>query len=243
MSKYQLDLLVPSYMTDNGKRLRPSAFLELAQEVAYLGADQLGFGYDVLAEHNVAWVLSRMHVHYDKAPVWKDRLVLNTWHKGQNRLFFDRDFHLVDQNGESMVRGTSSWLIINTETRRLARNETVETLFGEGPQDTDNAIGEPCPKITFPKGVEPEKVAEHRVAYSDVDMIGHANNTRYLDWAMDCIEDEITYGRTIKDAYLNYNKEATPGEVVEIYRYRDGDSWYFEGRFNGTSIFTALICF
>ena len=57
--KFRQDISIPCYQTDVNLKLRPAAFMDLAQEIAYWAAQELGFGYDTLHIHHTAWVLSR----------------------------------------------------------------------------------------------------------------------------------------------------------------------------------------
>ena len=43
------DIRIACYMTDRHARLRPTAFLDIAQNIAVQGADNLKFGDDELA--------------------------------------------------------------------------------------------------------------------------------------------------------------------------------------------------
>ena len=74
MIKYIEKITVPCYDTDAAWRLKPSSFMNLAQEAAGRHAVYLGFGYDDLIKTNTAWILSRVHVVFDDAP--KGRILL-----------------------------------------------------------------------------------------------------------------------------------------------------------------------
>ena len=235
------DLCIPCYQTDSRTVLTPAAFMDLAQEIAYWAAQRLGFGYDTLHVHHTAWVLSRMHIHLENPPRWRDEVKLYTWHKGANGLFYLRDFDLQDQAGNHLVKATSSWVVINEETRRLVRPEDLSSLL-ETMEKVDDAIAEPAPKLVLPRDAEPELAGQHTVAYSDIDIVGHTNNVRYIVWAMDCIPaDEAAH--PVKDVFINFNKETTLGEDVSLYRLKVGSSWFIEGRSGAKSCFVAQIDF
>ncbi|MBO7248093.1 MAG: hypothetical protein J6V02_07100, partial [Bacteroidaceae bacterium] len=163
-----------------------------AQEMAYHAAGIFNFGYEDLQKQGTVWVLSRMHVHFHKMPMWQDNVNMTTWHKGLEGLYFLRDFRMDDKDGNPVVAATSSWVVINKETRRFVRSDELESMFDESAICKDNAIATPAPKVMMPRGIEPEKVGEHIVSYSDVDFIGHTNNARYIVWAMDVVGYEIT---------------------------------------------------
>ena len=244
--KFCQDICVPCYHTDASFFLKPAAFMDMAQEIAYWAAHELGFGYDDLHVHHTAWVLSRMHFHFGNPPRWRDDVTLYTWHKGADGLFYLRDFYLQDAGGNRLVTCTSSWVVIDEQTRRLVRPDELQDLLSVG-RDLDDAIAERAPKVTMPRGAEPELAGEHEVVYSDVDIIGHTNNARYMVWAMDCLDYGTASARRVRDVYINFNKETVPGNVVQLYRLEAEEEGapvcYVEGRVGGKAAFCVKMVF
>lgn len=244
MIKYIEKITVPCYDTDASWLLKPASFMNLAQEAAGRHAVYLGFGYDDLIVSNTAWILSRVHVEFIDTPKWREDITLTTWHKGLNRLFFLRDFVLTDVQGKERVKATTSWLVLNLETRRLVRDPK---LIEEGTVCTENAIETPADKVQMPKEVEPEFVMEHKVAYSDIDTNGHTNNAMYMHWAMDAVDYDIASTRPVKEFTINFNHETKAGEVVKLYKAvvekEDGRHVFVEGRLAEASSFIVEIVF
>ena len=244
MIRYSQDYLIPCYDTDASRRLKPVSFMNLAQEAATSHADLLGFGYDELIKSHTAWILSRMHVIFVDPPLWREKVSLKTWHKGLNGLFFLRDFQITDSEDRLRVKATTSWLVLDLESRRLVRDPELMDADGIC---TDNAVETPCDKVRIPRDVDAEHVMDHTVSYSDVDMNEHANNAMYMHWAMDCIDYELTSSRPVKEMKINFNHETRPGDCVSLYRsvVRRNDSivCYVEGKVGETSAFCTEIIF
>lgn len=244
MLKYTEEHTIACYDTDAAWRLKPASFMNLAQEAAGRHAVYLGFGYDDLIASNTAWILSRVHVEFTDTPLWRDKITLTTWHKGLDRLFFLRDFILTDDSGNPKVKATTSWLVMNLETRRLVRDPK---LVEEGTTCTENVIETPADKVQMPKDIEAEFVSGHKVAYSDVDTNGHANNAMYMQWAMDAVDYGIASSRAVKSFTINFNHEIKPMETVSLYRTvvetADGLHVFVEGRLGETSAFCTEIIF
>lgn len=245
--KYCQDMRIPCYDTDAAFCLKPAAFMDMAQEIAYWAAQALGFGYDDLQRHQTAWVLSRMHIRFGQLPKWRDSVVLKTWHKGADGLFFLRDFHLQTPEGGSLVRATSSWLVMDVQSRRLVRGGDVLQLVDADTRVAEDAIAEPAPKLVIPKDLPLEEKGSRTVSYSDVDIIGHTNNARYIVWAFDCLDYELVSGIRARDVYINFNKETRTGETVQLTvaaAEEDGRPVrYVEGLSGGKSAFVAKILF
>ena len=232
------DILVKCYEVDSAQRLKPTAFMDMAQEMAYQAAAAMKFGYDELIVKNMAWVLSRMRFRFLKAPVWGEEVEIRTWHRGAFGPFFVRDFEVLDKEGRRMIEATSSWVIIDVDSRRMARPE--EVLPKEDTSCPDFAIESPAGKVMMPRGVEPELVTTHKVAYSDIDLVGHTNNARYVAWALDCLE----YGESgiqVEEVEIVFHHEARPGEEISLYRAQK-DGWTFvEGRREDVQVFCVRI--
>ena len=243
MQKYIQEYTIPCYDTDASGRLKPASFMNLAQEAAGQHAVYLGFGYDDLIATNTAWILSRVHIRFVDTPMWKDDVVLSTWHKGLNRLFFVRDFRLTDKEGRTRLEATTSWLVMNLETRRLVRDPQLR----EGSECLEDVIATPAGKVQMPKDVEPQLMFEHLVAYSDIDVNGHANNAMYMQWAMDAVDYDIASTRPVKEVTINFNHETKAGDVVALYKSiiktEDGRRVYVEGKVGDTSAFCVEIIF
>ena len=247
-NKFYQDITVPCYDVDRSRYLKPASFMDMAQEIAHWAAELLGAGFDTLAEKGTAWVLSRMHFHFERTPLWREDVRLWTWHKGFDGLFFLRDFLLVDGAETPLVAGTSSWLIIDTAARRLLRNPAENALLDCSTAGDGHAIAEPAPKVQIPAGVTKEPAGVHTVAYSDVDFLGHTNNARYMVWAMDCLDPETIAGRCPRDVYINFNKETRPGDTVSLVRCctpcpDGGQSCYVEGLVEGRQAFIVQLVY
>lgn len=244
MIKYTEKHIVPCYDTDASWRLKPTSFMNMAQEAAGRHAVYLGFGYDDLIVSNTAWILSRVHVEFVDTPKWREELTLHTWHKGLNRLFFLRDFLVTDNEGKTRVKATTSWLVLNLETRRLVRDPK---LLEEGTVCTENVIETPADKVQMPKDAVPELVRRHTVSYSDIDTNGHTNNAMYMQWAMNSVDYETASSRPVKEFTINFNHETKAGDVVDIYRAsaekEDGLHVYVEGKLGDVSSFVVDILF
>lgn len=244
MLKYTQKITIPCYDADASWRLKPTSFMNYAQEAAGNHAVHLGFGYDDLIASNTAWILSRVHVEFPDAPRWREDVTLNTWHKGLDRLFFLRDFVITDNEGKERVKATTSWLVLNLETRRLVRDPK---LIEDGTVCTENVIETPADKVQMPKDVEAEHVMDHAVAYSDVDMNAHANNAMYMQWAMDAVDYAIASTRPVKEFTINFNHETKFGDVVSIYKARveqeDGLHVFVEGKVGDQSAYCVEIVF
>ena len=237
---------VESSDADVSSHLRPSAFLLMAQSIA---VEQVGFLNPVasqaeLVKHNLAWVVSRARYVFKRMPGLDENFVLSSWHKRQDNLYYIRDYRMETPEGEELITGTSSWVILNLASRSVEAHWSGMT---EGDEVHDDAIEAAAPRIRMPRGVEPELAGEHVVRYSDVDINSHANNTKYVDWAMDVLDYELTSQKRVRELFINYNHEVRPGETVQLYKVcveqENGLCCYVEGKVNGVSSFVIELVY
>lgn len=246
--KHVMDLTVPCYMTDSRYRLKPSAFMTLAQEMAMNSAEILGFGHDELfPKYHLGWILSRFHFKFLKPVLWRDAVRICTWHKGVQGIFFVRDFEIVDESGEVAVLGTSSWVILNLDSRSLVRMQDLPDCVSPYPQLDESAILDLAPRIVLPRLCSPVHVSDHTVVYSDLDINLHTNNVRYVEWAMDCIDPEITTACPVREVCVNFNKETRVGDRVALFLHEeeaeDGLVFFVEGFVDGKQSFCVKLVF
>ena len=217
-------------MVDAHRRLRASCFMEIAQELAGQGAEQLHMSDSDLAPLGAVWVLARQHVEFPDTPVRDQEVVLSTWHKGLKGVQYLRDYSVTDTDGRPLVLSTSSWIIMSLNDRHMLRPDVLEQYVPSSPQCSCHAVEAACAKIIPPKDLALQPVGGHEVRYSDVDYNGHTNNTKYIVWSLDSLPQDIVFGSRLKEFDINYNKESHLGETVSLYAARDGGAWYVEGR-------------
>lgn len=242
-NRYQLTKELNCSEVDASQRMRPTAFMEIAQEIAYLAASAMGFGYNNLIGSRQAWVLSRMTFRILDAPKWRDELTVTTWHKGTSGPFSLRDFMVYDAAGKQRVVATSSWVILNVDTRALVRNEAMAVPVTPERVCHDHAIEELAERVIMPRDCSPELVGEHVVRYSDTDFLGHTNNVRYVVWALDHLDYGELLERPIREVSVNYSHEVRAGETVQIWRHRKEDTVWFDLKTAGTQAVSICIKF
>ncbi len=212
--------------TDINGTMKPGALCNRMQEIAWQDASLNGFGYDELKEQGLMWMLSRFHIEIDKLPQWRDTVHLSTWPKKTDSLYAIRDFTLEDGQNQPLCRVTSSWVVIDLNSRRVKRPDVLETfsdsLIGI------SAINESSPKIRKPDNAEFMK--KFRADLCDLDIIGHLNNTRYADWIHSSFPIEISKEKQLKSFKLNFLSEVLLNNEVEVYGVQENGVWIIEGR-------------
>lgn len=202
---------VKSFHVDFQQNLKPSALMQLFQEVASNHAAELGGGYDVLIARNLFWALSRLHVEVNRMPRWGETILIETWPCGAEGLFFRRDFVVYDQHQQVMINGVSGWLLVAVQNLRPQR---------------PSQLGIDLPKNDGRRSLPlfPDRISTHTelvafrktVAYNEIDQNLHVNNTRYLDWATDCFSMRHYLDHTLSGFSLEFSAETHWDDEIEL---------------------------
>ncbi|MDR2585237.1 MAG: hypothetical protein LBC84_03315 [Prevotellaceae bacterium] len=225
---------------DQNKRLRLTRFLQKTQEAAEAHADLYQCGYHHLITQNIVWVLSRMRLHIVRMPQWEEPVQLQTWHKRVERIFSLRDFILFDAHNRPIITATSAWLLMDTHTRRMLRVENVLPYLANIRIEQE-AITQVPDKLTPPNNTPLLLDQTHRVVYSDLDLINHVTNTKYVEWTLDALPFEAINTQTITTLQINFNVEARHNDCVELWHASpNANTHYVEGRRGDQNLFGCL---
>lgn len=219
MNTLSREFKISSYDLNPNGQARLTTMAGFFQEVAYQHANELGLGYEAMKSRRLIWVLARMRIRMDRYPVWNERIMLETWPSGAEKLFALRDFRVLDSQDEVIGMASTAWLILDMDTHRLIRPKEIIEQFKMIIYDK-HMFEDPLEKIKIPG--EPVLLNRHMVAYSDLDIVGHVNNVRYMEW---CIDAATTAGNVDRDIFefeINFNHEALLGDHILIYAYEPG---------------------
>lgn len=237
------ELRIPCFMFDCAARLRPAAFMDIAQELAALGSERCNFADGDLAPHGLVWILARMSVRFDRMPVRLDTVTAQTWHRGLDGPFFVRDYRLLAADGSVAVASTSSWIIMDMQTRRIVRSDRLAGLIPSEPEFDLAAMPELSPRLQVPDPSLLKPAGQRSVQYSDLDYNGHVNNARYTVWSLDALPLEAVSSRSVRSIDINFNREVRPGDSVQLSLCEADGYYYVEGRTEGYQNFLVRIGF
>lgn len=240
----QEEFKIKTYEVDSKNRLKITQLFNFMQEAAGNHAYELGCGYDDLMKDNRIWVLSKLKVHLNSYPGCGETIGIETWPKGAFRLYAARDFLFKNAAGEALGGATSIWLLLDVNTRRPQKVETLK--FNYHQHQDRHGMDEMLEKLRPSGGLE--KSFERVVSYNDLDVNNHVNNARYVDWIMDCFSAGFLAERQINALQVNYLSEAKPDDSILIHKFSDIEnpaSFFLEGvnKLTGNNVFQAKIEF
>jgi acyl-ACP thioesterase len=163
-----------------------------------------------LAEEGLVWVIQWMRVEVERYPRRGETLTVSTWARPFERAAAWREFGVADGSGARVAAGTSRWAVVDLQARRLVRlPEFIRRCpVPDRPPALDRA----------PSILEPAEPAEwerrFEVRRGDLDMVRHLNNTRYVEWALETVPDEVRERSRPSAFEIAFRREAVFGDTV-----------------------------
>lgn len=202
----------------NGK-LKYTDMSHLLQLTASAHSDSAGMSFAEMGQNNQTWVLSRMHIEVDQMPKWGDKVTVTTWieYLDNGRSIRDFEMHLGDKK---LLGASSLWAVLDTQLRRGAKELIINSDFvtrypEKKPTVKDNY------RINY--AVETELVEERTVRLSDLDIVKHVNNVKYVEWCLDVFDIDLIFKEQIKSISANYLRELSLGDTVSVKKRQDAN--------------------
>ena len=208
---------------DKSLRIKPSAILDVFQDVA--GAHTLQFGCDraSMNERGVHWVLASVRYEKLREPDDSETVVVSTWPLKSKGVKYFREFVIRRIDGEVLIKGDSCWAIIDTLTK------SVFTEIKPYPEDFDycdeSAFDGKMSKIC---DFEPENaLISLKPRFNDLDFNGHVNNAKYADYITDALF--ANNDKDIKYFQIDYRKEVALNDELLISSANSGGDTLVKG--------------
>lgn len=233
------DLKIRAFMVDRHQEANLVAIQNIFQEVAGNHANFRRLGFEDMQAKGMAWVLNRLKINIFKFPKWTETVTVKTW-VSQMQPFSHRHFQMILPDSEAdivtperdeaevtkgviLANAYSIWIPIDVVTKRPKRITNHDLTL--------NTISYDCEmpeKLTFANSEFDKSIlsSERQVYYSDLDMLGHVNNAKYVEWLID---DFFKENRSKKPKILeiNYLGEVFEGSTVQFFIQKQDDMIFY----------------
>ncbi|MCL2510586.1 MAG: thioesterase [Bacteroidales bacterium] len=174
-------------------------------------ANDNGFGLSRLDEMQCTWALIRLAIEMDEFPCQYDEITVETWVEKVEQLMTTRNFLIRNREGEIVGKASSHWIMFDLRTRRLKDLSSLEELRQYA--DDTPVLKEQPTKLPHTEGVV---VDSFKVKYSAIDVNGHVNSLRYIEWICNCFSLETYRTKSIKRFEINFLNEILFDENVTV---------------------------
>ena len=207
---YRQQFHIDPTAVDRFGRLKPSMLLLYAQEVAGHHSDLLSLTYDSLAAQGLFWAVIRNRVQITRLPLQGETITLETWPMPTTRTAYPRSTVAYDEQGNELFRSVSLWVLMDLNTRAMILPGKSGVIVDGTLRGTELA----SPRSLALKPMENSR--SRMVSFTDLDVNGHMNNARYLDWIMDLLPSSFHQNHPVKDFTLCYINEAREGQTLDV---------------------------
>ena len=162
-------------------------------------------------EKGLFWAVIRHRVQITRLPRANETLTVQTWPMPTTRTAFPRSTVAYDAQGNECFRAISLWVLMDAKSRAMVL-----------PGKTDVAVAGALlgSELAAPGSIVPHPMANstcRTVLFTDLDVNGHMNNCRYLDWIDDLLPSAFHEHHEMREFSLCYLSEIREGETLDLH--------------------------
>ena len=204
---YHLSFDISDLHADRFGRLKSSSILYFVQEAA--GRHWKHIEGETSQNCPLYWVIIRHRLQVTRLPRKGETIHLETWPMPTTRVAYPRSVVAYDENGNELFRSVSLWVLMDPETRAMVlpgkSGVIVNGILRGNELASPNSLAPACLSAQ----------TERTVRFTDLDVNGHMNNARYLDWLADLLPGSFHQHHVIRDVTLGYVAEAVEGDRLQ----------------------------
>lgn len=195
-----------------------------------------GLSFNDMQQHDQAWVLSRIRVEItDILPKWMDKVTVKTWIEDLQGSRSIRNIEMY-LNGKKVAGASTFWAVFNTQLRKAEALALPHEHFEKFPgwQATEQHFS----KINVSR--DTEIAGSRKVVLSDLDIVNHVNNVKYLEWCLDTLNAKAVLKQEIKSFEMNFMRELNLNDAVTLHRTTEEKPTYFSVNKDDNKVSFAL---
>lgn len=214
---YQMKMKIPFDMADMNGHIKLPDVILLSLQVSGMQSIELGVSDKAILEnYNLVWIITDYDIEVVRLPRFAEEITIETEALSYNRLFCYRRFTIYDEAGQDLIHMMGTFVLMDRDSRKVHAVEpeivapyqsefSKKLLRGPKYQSLENPISK-----------------DYHVRFYDLDMNGHVNNSKYLDWIFEVMGADFLTQYIPKKINLKYVKEVRPGGVITSAIERSG---------------------
>lgn len=211
--QYKKRYTITTNMLDANDNLRLAGIFDISQRIAGEHAEIIGCGFNKMIEQNLIWVVTKHYIEFSRPVKDSDNIDVLTYPLKPRIIEFCRE-NEFSINDEVVAHSTSSWMVYNIKTNSIDRCSAFENL-----EFHEQFFKERVKRLPHLKKDALEFYKNVEVTYSMIDHNKHMNNTHYFDFFLDAFAPE----KPIQIAQIEYLNQAYLGNIIELFKYKDGE--------------------
>ena len=206
---YQMKMKIPFDMADMNGHIKLPDVILLSLQVSGMQSIELGVSdKTILEDYNLVWIITDYDIEVARLPHFAEEITIETEALSYNRLFCYRRFTIYDEAGQELIHMMATFVLMDRDSRKVHAVEPEIVVPYQS--DFDKKL------IRGPRYEPLEELVskDYHVRFYDLDMNGHVNNSKYLDWIFEVMGADFLTKYIPKKINLKYVKEVRPGGVI-----------------------------
>ncbi len=206
---YQMKMKIPFDMADMNGHIKLPDVILLSLQVSGMQSIELGVSDKaILEDYNLVWIIAEYDIEVVRLPRFAEEITIETEALSYNRLFCYRRFTIYNEAGQEHIHMMATFVLMDRGSRKVHAVEPE--IVAPYQSDFDKKL------IRGPKyeSLEEPISKDYHVRFYDLDMNGHVNNSKYLDWIFEVMGADFLTHYIPKKINLKYVKEVRPGGVI-----------------------------
>ena len=102
-------------------KITNKALLGILEDIGGVHSNIAGYGIPTMDKTHLTWILLDWKVQVIRRPNYSEKILARTWSKEGLKYYAYRDFEVVDEQGNIIVKAISRWVLVNIETGKMER--------------------------------------------------------------------------------------------------------------------------
>jgi len=206
---YQMKMKIPFDMADMNGHIKLPDVILLSLQVSGMQSIELGVSdKTILEDYNLVWIITDYDIEVARLPHFAEEITIETEALSYNRLFCYRRFTIYDEAGQELIHMMVTFVLMDRDSRKVHAVEPEIVAPYQSDFDKKLIRGPKYESLNEPIS------KDYHVRFYDLDMNGHVNNSKYLDWIFEVMGADFLTQYIPKKINLKYVKEVRPGGVI-----------------------------
>jgi len=206
---YQMKMKIPFDMADMNGHIKLPDVILLSLQVSGMQSIELGVSDKaILEDYNLVWIITDYDIEVVRLPRFAEEITIETEALSYNRLFCYRRFTIYDEAGQDLIHMMATFVLMDRDSRKVHAVEPEIVAPYQSDFDKKLIRGPKYESLNEPIS------KDYHVRFYDLDMNGHVNNSKYLDWIFEVMGADFLTQYIPKKINLKYVKEVRPGGVI-----------------------------
>ncbi len=218
---YDRNYTVCSYDIGSDQKILPTVYIKYLQDVG-MWQDELLHTAESEEMRDIAWIFVQYELTFYQYLRFSEEVNVKTIPFAMDRFYAYRRYEIRDKEGNLCVEARAKFVAIDKKTRGLKRvTEEMGKYYGI---HENQRVMMDKPKTLTRTDIE----KDFSIRYTDIDINGHVNNTKYVEWALETVPLDVVRSQKLAALNIFFKKECTYGSNILVKTEKEGDQYYHE---------------